>query len=683
MLVFEDGKLVAWSENFQAAFGGEPATDSEQIRLSPALEQGLSDLLQPGALDEAVPVSEALGDEAEGVVRTIHRYDGRTIVEFERPPPDLLRANLPARMFSRIKFANDRDQMLAMCCQEIRAWTGFDRVMAYVFHQDGSGEVVAESRSARIESFLNMRFPASDIPDQARRLYVLSTLRFIADVQYRPAALYMRAGARPVDLSFAALRSVSPIHVEYLGNMGVQASMSVSIVLDGKLWGLFACHHNEPLQVGPATRQACDMLAHFVASRVQSLESTESAERFAQSTLLTGRIAAEYAQAYDTLQYLSSIESEIRRTLRADGLVIAMQGKVLCFGDVPPALGALIVQNVCAQPDWPFVLDHRDAWPEAMREHLGDWVGAIKMDFDLASNGVIVALRREQVTTVKWSGDPVKTYVVGPNGPRLTPRGSFSEWRQTVVGRCEPWKDITQRIAKGLQNELLRITALRHAEIEQARRHLLAMLGHDLRDPLQTIRMAATFLQRDEGSKAMATRIDNSSGRMQRLIAQILDFSRAESGMQMLSYSEDVDLAQLVDDLVEESRIGHPGTAIKVNVQRPARFRGDAGRVAQAIGNLLSNARHHADPGTLVQLSLEMLGDVATLVVSNASPPISEEVSAALFEPLKRMNRAATNRSGLGLGLYIAHRIALEANGDLRYTHADGRVVFTLTLRSA
>lgn len=685
MLVFEDAHLVAWSENFTEYVGGSPrmGADCTRIGLPAALERGLAEFLAPGALDEAIPVAESLTDDAADFVRTTHRYDGRTIVEFERPPDDLIRANLAARIFARIKVAHDRDQLLAMCCDEIRAWTGFDRVMAYVFHEDASGEVVAESRSSRIDSFLNMRFPASDIPEQARRLYVLNTLRFIPDIAYRPVALRAGADARPVDLSYAALRSVSPIHVEYLKNMGVGASLSVSIVIDGALWGLFACHHNEALHIGPATRQACDMLAHVVATRVQALHSIHVAERFAESALLTSRIAREYAGVEDALQYLGSIESEIRRILRVDGLVISSQGKLLVFGGVSQELGFSVIRHASAHADAPFIVDHIEAWPESLRKSMGEWVGAIRLNFDLASNGVIIGLRRELITTVKWSGEPTKSYAVGPNGPRLTPRGSFAEWRETVVGRSAPWKEVTVRIANTLENELMRVTALRHAEIEQARRHLLAMLGHDLRDPLQAIRMAAHILQRSEGSKVMATSIDNSSSRMQKLISQILDFSRAEAGMQMLGKSEHVELSQLVDSLIEESRIGHPGVSIQSQLQRPALFRGDSGRIGQAIGNLLSNARHHAEPGSTVCIALEASEGVAKVVVTNVSKPIPDDVVSSLFEPLKRMARTDSNRTGLGLGLYIAHRIARESNGEISYQYADGRVVFTMVLRSS
>lgn len=685
MLVFEGLQLVAWSANFQASFGGTPASGARcaDIGLRPELVADLQDILQDESLIESVPVAENVGDDVPPIVRCVHRHDGRTIVEFERLSSDRLKANLTARMFARVKVAQRREDLLSMCCAEIREWTGFDRVMAYVFHPDGSGEVVAESRSDRIDSFLNMRFPASDIPDQARRLYVLNTLRFIPDVQYRPVALYMDADARPVDLSFAALRSVSPIHIEYLGNMGVRASMSVSIVLDGTLWGLFACHHNEPLSVGPATRQACDMLAHFVASRVQSLQSLRSAEQQAEAAALTGRIAGQYASADDAFQYLCSIEGEIRRILRAEGLVVVLQGKVLGFGGVPNHVAMLCARHVAMLASEPFMVEDRSQWPESMRDEIGAWVGALSIDFDPSAGGFIVALRREQVTTVKWSGNPGKTYAMGPNGPRLSPRGSFAEWRETVVGRCAPWSEETVRTAHGLRAELLRTTALRHAEIEQARRHLLAMLGHDLRDPLHTIRMAANLLQRDEASKAMANRIDNSSGRMQRLIGQILDFSRAEAGMQMLGTAEEIDLAQLLDDLVEESRLGHPGVPIQTRIQRPARFRGDPGRISQAIGNLLSNARHHAEPGSLVDTELETRDGHAHVVVANVAPPIPAEVVAVLFEPLKRVDPSQKNRSGLGLGLYIAHRIAAAMHGSLAYAYVDGRVVFTLTLRSA
>ena len=160
-----------------------------------------------------------------------------------------------------------------MVVQQVRQLTGFDRVMAYRFRHDDSGDVVAEACNDAIEPYLGRRYPASDIPAQARRLYLINTLRLIADVGYTPVPVLGREGDAPLDMSHGVLRSVSPIHIEYLQNMGVHASMSVSIVVNGRLWGMLACHHMAPRQVPYSIRMAADVLAQVLASSVQTLEA--------------------------------------------------------------------------------------------------------------------------------------------------------------------------------------------------------------------------------------------------------------------------------------------------------------------------------------------------------------------------------------------------------------------------
>jgi chemotaxis family two-component system sensor kinase Cph1 len=683
LLAFEAGRLAAWSGNVATLAGAAPRAGAAlaELGFAPALLEAITELLEDLSRSPEIPVSREVDDaQGQGFDLVAHRHEGRDFVELELRAQAQPSASVHSRAYERIKRALSRDQLLAVAVQEVRRWTGFDRVMAYVFRHDESGDVVAEDRSEAIDSFLGMRYPASDIPAQARRLYTVSTLRLIPDIGYEPVAL-LQTDARPVDLSFSVLRSVSPIHVEYLRNMGIRASMSVSIVVQGRLWGLLACHHSAPLQVPYGVRQACDVLAQLVASGVQAIEARDTAARQAEGTRVLGRLAGDLLVAEDTLDVVARYQQELLGIFRAEGLVLSQQSRVIAAGGVTPDEAKAIANYFAGLPDDLARLDAREDWPEELRERVGPWVGALGISWDAGGSACLVALRREQVSTVRWAGKPDKVYAEGPNGPRLTPRGSFSEWQETVRGKSVPWRDVTMRLMHQLHHEMRRIAMVRHTEIESARQNLLAVLGHDLRDPLHAMAMLAGVLKAKDAQTRIGDRLASTTGRMQRMVAQVLDFSRVESGQALAGDSKLVDLAVLLEDLVEETRIGHPGVEMRVALERGVFVQGDPIRIAQAIGNLLSNARHHGVVGHDIAVRLAVGAQGATVEVSNVAPPIPSAVAADLFAAYKRRkDSTTTNRTGLGLGLYIAARIAQEHGGTLTYAHDGQRVVFTMAL---
>jgi light-regulated signal transduction histidine kinase (bacteriophytochrome) len=478
-------------------------------------------------------------------------------------------------------------------------------------------------------------------------------------------------------MSHAVLRSVSPIHVEYLRNMGVQASMSVSIVVRGELWGLIACHHMYPLQVPYSVRMACDVLAHVLASSVTAISARREAEFAADGNALLSQVVGAVSAGDDVLAALRGHAAALRQLLGADALVLAEDGKLLADGDLPMPLAKAV--TACFQDDdrlrqWTAA----EEWPaSAASLPAAGWCGLLALPFDKSTRGVLVALRREQVEEVRWGGQPQKTATLGPHGARLTPRGSFTEWKETVRGRCVPWNAVQLDIAQRLLAELQRACNARHAETQFARRQLLAMLGHDLRDPLQSISMVAAMMKRTDEAKRLGHRLASSSGRMQRLISQVMDMSRLDAGMALTSRPQPTDLVALVRDLIEEARVGHPGVSFDLNLPGTLVAQADADRVAQLIGNLISNARHHGASGEPIELTLCTRGTLAELRVANVAPPIAEERVPHLFTPFRARDESALlNRSGLGLGLHIASKIAAEHGGTLEYAYEDGRVCF-------
>lgn len=679
--------LVAWSANCFDLTGVQPSLGAELASLNLPLDaveliyQAGDDLDAGEAMPSACEVT--IGDEEFDCI--VHAHDGRIIAEFERRA---LSSDVVASFALKAHGAIDRlkrqqsvDALLNMVVQQVRQLTGFDRVMAYRFRHDDSGDVVAEACSEAVEAYLGRRYPASDIPAQARRLYLINTLRLISDVGYTPVPVLGCEGDAPLDMSHGVLRSVSPIHIEYLQNMGVHASMSISIVVGGRLWGMLACHHMAPRQVPYSIRMAADVLAQVLASSVQTLEARGHAAGIERAAELGSRVLEAMSHEDQVLRALGDHAPELCEALQADALVVAQHGEFVIHGAIEPELVREILASIADVGEVLFQRTEVADWPEDLQAQLGKWVGMLVMSYDASSQGMLLALRTEQVEAVRWAGKPEKIVALGPLGPRLTPRGSFDEWCETVRGRAVPWDATSLTIASGLLSKISRAVAARNAEIDRARTELMAMLGHDLRDPLQAINMAGALLERGSQSQTIGRRIQSSSNRMQRLIGHVLDMSRINGGIGLGMQLAQTDLRAMLADLVEELGAAHPGASFRLEAPAPVSAMVDPDRLVQVMTNLLSNARHHGEAGKPVTISLRAEGAEAVIGVRNYGAPIPDAVADKLFDPFKHTSlNNPRNRKGVGLGLYIAHQIARGHGGTLAYHYDEPEIVFTLRL---
>jgi light-regulated signal transduction histidine kinase (bacteriophytochrome)/CheY-like chemotaxis protein len=414
--------------------------------------------------------------------------------ELEGDPTGTIRA-----MMSRLNVAETMETFFREGARQIRALTGFDRVMVYRFDQAGSGEVVAEAVRSGLGSFLGLHYPASDIPAQARALYVRNIFRVIADVGATPVPIVpaLDNRGRPLDLSLSVLRSVSPIHIEYLTNMGVGASLSISIVVDGKLWGLFACHHYGS-RLPPLERRAvCELFGQMFALKLESRERLATAEylrsaRDAADRLL-GSLAGDSLQLHDA----DLMSEAIGRAIASDGIVVCIEGKISSNGLTPPAddVKKLIRRlNARASVDVLAVDRIMAIDPEAER-YAETASGMLVIPISRVPRDYVVLFRQEIVRTVRWGGDPRKPVTFGPNGPRLTPRKSFEAWSELVRGSAIPFNAAEIRVAETLRATLieivLRLSHEAHAERQLASERqelLIAELNHRVRNILSLIR---------------------------------------------------------------------------------------------------------------------------------------------------------------------------------------------------
>lgn len=696
------GNVHFVSRNVHALLGhgdiavGQPLFDSPLM----ASHETLRTLVQEGitALAGASDLPMPFEFKADGKVFDVvmHQSGALLVVEFElrQPSDDELASFAVQAHRAMAKLRRPRasvNDLLQLATAEIRALTGFDRVMGYRFRHDSSGDVVAESHADFLDPYLGRRYPASDIPAQARTLYVANTLRLIADVQ-APTVALLQASNEPLDLSASILRSVSPIHIEYLSNMGVGASMSVSIVINNTLWGLIACHHMAPRQVPYSVRMACDVIAQILGASIHTALAREQAGRQLEVAALRTRIIENVLHSDDEFAALCTEAKALATSLRAGAVIISEHSKLCVEGDFPESSASALLdwlnnkytgENLYATATLPIVA------PE-LSQALQPWCGVLALPLTPQRGGWLVFLRKEQIETINWGGKPDKEIRTGPLGPRLTPRGSFALWKETVQLTAEHWSHEDLDIARKLLDELRRAQNARSSELNTARDQLMAMLGHDLRDPLHSISMAARMLEKNNPAEGgaisqagrLGQRIQLSSSRMQRLVSQVMDMSRLQSRMGLGLQPVAIDLVQIVADLIDEARTAYPHTLLDSDLPATLPALVDADRIAQVLSNLISNARHHGDAGHPIAVHLQENDTGPLIEIRNVAPPIAPEIAAHMFTPFKSSAMGnSRNRSGLGLGLYIAHEIVQGHGGTISYHYQAPHVLFNVQLK--
>jgi light-regulated signal transduction histidine kinase (bacteriophytochrome)/ActR/RegA family two-component response regulator len=499
---------------------------SLQGRLGAAVSAGVASIVRRNqGLPRPFCIFEAPFDGAM-LEFSAHLSGGLLVLEVEpRPRGDPFDAiEAVQAMVARADSTHSLSDLLDSAVAEVGAATGFDRVMLYRFREDDSGHVVAEHRrSAAVASFLDLHYPASDIPAQARELYCNNWIRTIPDVAYQPQPLSPPDNpktGRPLDLSFSALRSVSPVHLEYLTNMGIAASMSLSLVVGGKLWGLIACHHNEPLYLSARTRAAMELFAHLVSLEIRGrIDLAESVARVrardVQAELVVGMTAAGLPQ-------LAGAKPNLLDLISVPGAALVVADRIVLLGRTPTvaAVKALAEWLGGAMGDGLYVSDHLgEDYPDAAAL-VDSAAGVLALSISRTPRDYVIWFLPEMIGAVTWAGEPTKALVHGPLGDRLTPRKSFAAWTEMVQGRSRPWTDVEIESAKGLGVAVLDVVlrqmdrSAREQEVvaKDQRDLLMAELDHRVKNTLGTIQAVVRVSGRHaenivEFSRALERRI--------------------------------------------------------------------------------------------------------------------------------------------------------------------------------
>jgi light-regulated signal transduction histidine kinase (bacteriophytochrome) len=395
----------------------------------------------------AIPIAVRcrVGSPGRNCDALLHRPpEGGLIIELE---PAGAPVDLSKHVDAAVQTILGAASLRVLCDETARIFeelTGYDRVMVYRFDETGHGEVFSEQRKPELEAFLGNRYPASDIPQIARRLYERNRVRLLVDVGYTPAPLTPRLSplsGRDLDMSLCSLRSHSPIHIQYLKNMGVGATLVVSLLVGGRLWGLIACHHYVPRFIHFEVRAVSELLAETVGTRIAALESFIQA----QSELTVRRIEQRLVEAIsrdgDWRSALFESGQSLLQPLSAAGAALHYDAQVFSAGEVP---GTQEIRAIAAwldkKPRAPVISTASLGLDEAeFAPIVGVASGLVAVPLSSSRSDYLMWFRPERVRTVTWGGDPYKPVIIGNDPSELSPRRSFAQWHQMVEGTSDPW----------------------------------------------------------------------------------------------------------------------------------------------------------------------------------------------------------------------------------------------------
>jgi len=412
-----------------------------------------------------------LGIPANGRVLEMHciahRHDTVLIVELDLVQgthsiePLELDAHIRVPL-ARMEQAADVLDLFRLAAEEIQRLSGFDRVMVYRFDEGWNGEVIAEAVGAALPVlYLGTRFPESDIPAQARQLFLMNPSRSIADVAAKPVPIIPEIGpltGTPLDLTRSCLRSAAPIHLKYLRNMAVQSSMTLSIVVNHRLWGLMACHGAGPHRLDHTTRSVCELMAQIFASQV-----TLRIDNVAlQSRLTSRRTLEKYMAGVESLESMAQAGhfqgAQLLDLLVADGMVSRVEGLISYRGatvteelllPIIARLKSVSVRGIASS-------NMLGALDPGAASYASAASGALYIGLTEEIGDYLLLLRRELVETLVWAGNPDKAASLDESG-RLRPRTSFAAWKETMRGHSLPWSDLELENASFVREQLLRL----------------------------------------------------------------------------------------------------------------------------------------------------------------------------------------------------------------------------------
>ncbi|HEY9814291.1 MAG TPA: ATP-binding protein [Candidatus Obscuribacterales bacterium] len=622
------------------------------------------------------------GDDYSVFDAVFHRTADHTLVlELE---PAVTQDNIPFLSFYHLAKASiqqlESTASLADFChiivRQVRSVTGFERVMLYKFDEDGHGEVVAEDKIKDMESYLGLHYPESDIPSTARKMFLSNWIRVIPDAAAEAVDLYPAvnpATEQPTDLTLSILRSAYPCHLDYLHNMGVGASLTISLMKDNKLWGLIACHHRTPKLVPYELRKACEFLGRVIFAEISTREEEADYSYRAKLAQVQTALIDFMSEADYFVDGLTRHNPNLLDLVDAKGAAICFNGTWTTVGQTPPDeelnflvqwLNKTVDGEVFATNALPLAYSDAERFKN---------VASGLLAVPLSKRSYVLWFRPEVIQTVNWGGDPNHAYEVTDEGGevRLCPRKSFELWKETVRFKSLPWKPVEIKavleLRKAIVNIILRQAeelALLAQDLERSNAELKKfayVASHDLQEPLNQVANFVQLLEMryderlDEDGKEFIGFAVEGVSLMQTLIDDVLVYSKVDlKGVECELTDLDDPLDQALSNL--RGRVAETGAVITHDPMPTIVV--DRTQLMQLFQNLMGNAIKFRKPGETPQIHIgvQRREDDWLFSVQDHGIGIDPQFAERIFVIFQRLH-TRDEYPGSGMGLAICKKI--------------------------
>ncbi len=585
------------------------------------------------------------------------------------------------RSISGILSGKNLQSLFENAAAEIKNLINYDRVMIYRFNDDGHGEVIAEAKNETLQPFMGLHYPATDIPKQARDLYKINLTRIIADVHVASVPIITKKiNTVDLDLTNASLRAVSPIHIQYLKNMGVASSFSISLISKGELWGLVACHNYTPKFINYKIREASKLIGQILSSALEYRLGEEDAEQFNLLNLSVNKLVKYIERENYIVNALTANNTTINNVTKASGTIIVFDNIITSVGTTPgKADVAEIIKWLKINMDEPVYYTNR--FPEVYlpAKKYSAIASGILVCMISKQSEFIIWFKPEQVAELNWAGNPEKPSEKNEFGMLIiSPRESFASWKQIVKETSEKWSRSEIAAAVTIREHIIYAKNRKENEIRLLNERLKIIyeqqdtfnftISHDLKTPLSSIKAYSELLLKnnnslDANAKNILERIQVSTDKMALLIKEIFNYSKiGRAGIEL----QQINMQPLINEIKKEITEGLQKENLQFIIGETPDISGDHVMIRQVFMNLINNAVKYSSRSnpSIVKVEGKINEDKVIYSIIDNGIGIEPKDQAQVFELFRRMDNAM-DFEGTGIGLAIVKRIIEKHNATI------------------